>query len=66
VKVLTHRPRYIETAIVPEFGGDTPLATKAKEPALTQKTEEPTAMLNASPTKSGEPKAINIEEAEVE
>jgi hypothetical protein len=66
VKVLTHRPHYIETAIVPKFGGDTQRATKAKEPALTQKTEEPTAMPKASPTKSGEPKAINIEEAEVE
>jgi hypothetical protein len=42
------------------------LATEAKEPALTQKTEEATAMPKASPTKSGEPKAINIEEAEVE
>jgi hypothetical protein len=66
VKVLTHRPRYIETATVPEFGCETSSATEAKEPALTQKTEEPTAMPNASPTKSGEPKAINIEEAEAE
>jgi hypothetical protein len=65
VKVLTHRPRYIETAIVPKFGGETSSATEAKEPALTQKTYEPTAMPKASPAKSGEPKAINIEEAEV-
>ena len=35
VKVLTHRPRYIEPAIVPEFGGETSSATEAKEPALT-------------------------------
>jgi hypothetical protein len=34
VKVLTHRPRFIEPAIVPEFGGETSPATKAKEPAL--------------------------------
>jgi hypothetical protein len=66
VKVLTHRPRYIETATVPEFGGETSSATEAKEPVLTQKTEEPAAMPKASPAKSGEPKAINIEEAEVE
>jgi hypothetical protein len=34
VKVLTHRPRYIESAVVPEFGGETSSATEAKEPAL--------------------------------
>jgi hypothetical protein len=32
VKVLTHRPRYIEPATVPEFVGETSLATEAKEP----------------------------------
>jgi hypothetical protein len=66
VKVLTHRPRFIEPAIVPEFGGETSSATEAKEPTVTQKTEEPAAMPKASPAKSGEPKAINIEKAEVE
>jgi hypothetical protein len=35
VKVLTHRPRYIEPAIVPEFGGESSSATEAKEPVLT-------------------------------
>jgi hypothetical protein len=65
VKVLTHRPRFIEQAIVPEFGGETSSATEAKEPAVTQKTEEPAAMPKASSAKSGEPKTINIEEAEV-
>jgi hypothetical protein len=35
VKVLTHRPRYIEPATVPEFGGETSSATEAKGPALT-------------------------------
>jgi hypothetical protein len=66
VKVLTHRPRYIEPTVVPEFGGETSSATKAEEPAVTQKTEKPTVMPKASPAKSGEPKAINSEEAEVE
>jgi hypothetical protein len=51
---------------VPEFGGETSSATEAKEPAVTQKTEEPASMPKASPAKLGEPKAINIEEAEVE
>src|SRR5688572_2073961 len=32
VKVLTHRPRYIEPAIVPEFGGETSSAIEAKGP----------------------------------
>jgi hypothetical protein len=52
VKVLTHRPRYIEPATVPEFGGETSSATEAKGPALTQRIEEPAAM----------PKADKIEE----
>jgi hypothetical protein len=54
VKVLTHRPRFIEPASVPEFGGETSTATEAKEPSLTQKNEE-LAML---------PKADNIKEIE--
>jgi hypothetical protein len=66
VKVLTHRSRFIELAIVPEFGGETSSATEAKEPAVTQRTEEPAAVPKASSAKSGEPKAINIEETEVE
>jgi hypothetical protein len=53
VKVLTHRPRYIEPATVPEFTGETSSATEAKEPTLlpevtemaevpaTEKMEEP-------------------------
>jgi hypothetical protein len=54
VKVLTHRPRFIEPASVPEFGGETSTATEAKGPALTQKNEEPAMM----------PKADNIKEIE--
>jgi hypothetical protein len=61
VKVLTYRLCFIEPAIVPEFGGETSSATEAKDPAVTQKTEKPAAMPKASPAKSGEPKAINIE-----
>jgi hypothetical protein len=52
LKVLTHRPRYIEPAVVPEFGGETSSVTEAKEAAPpTQKTEEPTAMPKAPSTK---------------
>jgi hypothetical protein len=66
VKVLTHRPRYIEPATVPEFGGETSSATEAKEHALTQKIEELAAMLKGSSAKLAELKADNIEEIEVE
>jgi hypothetical protein len=51
LKVLTHRPRYIEPTIVPEFGGETSLVTEAKEPApLIQKIEEPATMPKAPST----------------
>jgi hypothetical protein len=40
VKVLTHRPRYIELATVPEFPGETSSATKAKESTLLPEIEE--------------------------
>jgi hypothetical protein len=36
MKVLTHRPRYIETAIVPEFGEGTSSAVGAKQAAPTK------------------------------
>jgi hypothetical protein len=55
LKVLTHRPRYIEPAVVPEFGGETSSATKPKEPIPpTQKAEEPATM----------PKEASVEHAE--
>jgi hypothetical protein len=67
LKVLTHRPRYIETTIVPEFGGETSSVTEAKEPAPpTQKIEEPAAMPKAPSAKLAEPKTDNIEETRVE
>jgi hypothetical protein len=66
MKVLTHRPRCIEPATVPEFGGETSSAIEAKETVLTQKIEEPGVMLKALTTKLTEPKVDNIEEIEVE
>jgi hypothetical protein len=48
MKVLTHRPRYIEPAVVPEFGGEASSAAEPKEPVPpTQKTEEPVIMPKA-------------------
>jgi uncharacterized protein (DUF2249 family) len=44
MKVLTHRPRYIEPAKVPEFVGETSLATEAKEPTHLRNIEELAAM----------------------
>jgi hypothetical protein len=44
LKFLTHRPRYIEPAIAPEFGGETSSAIEAKGPALMHRIEEPAAM----------------------
>jgi hypothetical protein len=40
VKVLTHPPRYIEPAIVPEFIGEASSATEAREATLVTKIEE--------------------------
>jgi hypothetical protein len=48
LKVLTHRPRYIEPAVVPEFGGETSSAIDPKELIpLMQKAEEPATMPKA-------------------
>jgi hypothetical protein len=47
MKVLTHRPRYIEPAVVPEFGGEASSAAESREretvPPM-QRTEEPAIM----------------------
>jgi hypothetical protein len=63
VKVLTHRPRFIEPAIVPEFVGETSSATEAKEPTLAQKTEELTATPKAK--KIEEPRAEGTKTSEI-
>jgi hypothetical protein len=58
LKVLTHRPRYIDPAVVPEFGGETLLATEPKEPiAPIQKVEEPAIMPKAPSTEQAEAKS---------
>jgi hypothetical protein len=64
LKVLTHRPRYIEQAIVPDLGGETSSATEAKESAPpTQKIEELAVMPKAPSTKLIETK-VDEDEAE--
>jgi hypothetical protein len=54
LKVLTHRPRYIEPATVPEFSGETSSAKGSAPP--TQKIEEPAAMPKAPSTMQTEAK----------
>jgi hypothetical protein len=48
LKVLTHRPRYIEPVVVPEFGGEASSAAESREHVPpTQKAEEPAIMPKA-------------------
>jgi hypothetical protein len=63
VKVLTHRPRYMEPATVPDFGGETSSATEAREPTLLQNIEEPAAMPKME--KIEEPRAEETRTSEV-
>jgi hypothetical protein len=58
IKVLTHRPRYIESATVPEFVGESSSATEAKEPTPLPNIEEPIIMPEIE--KIEEPKAKEI------
>jgi hypothetical protein len=44
MKVLTHQPRYIEPATVPEFVGETSSAIEAKEPTPLPSIEESAIM----------------------
>jgi hypothetical protein len=69
LKVLTHRPRYIEPAMVPEFGGETSSAAEPKEPILpTQKAEGPAIMSKVPSAELAESKTDKdkAEELEIE
>jgi hypothetical protein len=63
MKVLTHRPHYIEPATVPEFVGETSSATEAKEPTPLQNIEEPAAMPEMK--KIEEPRAEETKTSEI-
>jgi hypothetical protein len=63
MKVLTHRPRYIEPATVPEFVGETSSATEAKEPIPLQNIEEPAVMPEME--KIEEPRAEETKTSEI-
>jgi hypothetical protein len=67
VKVLTHRPRYIEPAVVPEFGAGTSSATEIKETVpTTQGTEKPAVMPKVLTVKLVETKVDKAEEPKIE
>jgi hypothetical protein len=66
LKVLTHRSRYIEPAIMPEFNGETSSATEAKGPAPPeQKIEGSAAMLKAPSAKLAELKTDKTDEPRI-
>jgi hypothetical protein len=58
MKVLTHRPRYIEPAMVPEFGGEASSAAETRVTApIAQSTEDPVVMPKLPSVKLVETKA---------
>jgi hypothetical protein len=63
IKVLTHRPRYIEPATVPEYVGETSSATEAKEPTHLPNIEGPAKM--PATGKIEEPKAEETKTSEI-
>jgi hypothetical protein len=67
MKVLTHRPRYIETAIVPEFGEGTSSTVEANQAAPAEaETEGPTAVPKMPIVGSAEAKDDVAKEPELE
>jgi hypothetical protein len=67
LKVLTHWPRYIEPAVVPEFGVGTSSAAEAKRAASTvQSTEESIVALKTSAVGLAEARDDKAEELQVE
>jgi hypothetical protein len=63
VKVLTHRPRYIEPALVPEFVGEASSATEAKEPTPLPNVEGPAEVLateKIEEPRAEEPKTLEV------
>jgi hypothetical protein len=67
VKVLTHRPRYIEPTVVPKFGeGASSTVEERQAPPIVQSVEEPTVMLKVSTVRPAEAKNDKAEEPHVE
>jgi hypothetical protein len=67
VKVLTHRPRYIEPAVVLEFGAGSSSAAEATETGpIAQSTEEATVMPKVPIAEPVEAKVDKAEESKIE
>jgi hypothetical protein len=67
MKVLTHRPRYIEPAVIPEFGEGASSAAETRETVLpSQSTEEPAVMPKVPTVKLAETKVDKAEEPKTE
>jgi hypothetical protein len=67
MKVLTHRPRYIEPVVVPKFGAGTSSAAEAKEATpIVQSTEEPIVVPKMPTVKPVETKVDKAEEPKIE
>jgi hypothetical protein len=67
MKVLTHRPRYIELVVVPEFGAGSSLAAEATETApIAQSTEEATIVSKVPIAEPVKDKVDKAEESKVE
>jgi hypothetical protein len=67
MKVLTHRPRYIEPTIVPEFGEGTSSTVETKQAApIVQNVEEPIVVPKVPTVGPAEAKDDTVEEPKVE
>jgi hypothetical protein len=67
VKVLTHRPCYIEPVVVPEFvEGASSTAEATQAAPIAQSVEEPTVMSKTPTIEADEANYVNTEEARVE
>jgi hypothetical protein len=67
LKVLTHRPCYIELVVIPEFGEGASSVVKTKETVLpAQRTEEPAVMPKMHIAESAEVKAKKAEEPKID
>jgi hypothetical protein len=67
VKVLTHRPCYIELAVVPDFGAGSSSAAKATQTASTAHgAEEPTVMPKTHIVEPVEDKVEKAEEPKID
>jgi hypothetical protein len=66
IKVLTHRPRYIEPAVVPKFGEGTSSTTEAKQAAPIVQSAEESIVVPKVPTEPAEAKDDAAKEPKVE